>query len=261
MRPGPDLLRKVPLFSPISDALLDEINGLADLERLGPDETLFEPGAGIDALHILLAGYVVTWRERAGRVALTDLVGPIRMLGFPAVMLAMPTLIGARTAAAARVVTVPAAPLRELVRSREELCASFLERALVEVHELTTEICELKLYSSAQRLGSFLLEFAEGAKEKPVRFVLPYEKRFIAAKIGCSQENLSRIFGSLRRFGVQTRGAAVFVDDIEALREFVAPAAATQPERPDTEDPRALASAGSRTMVMGGAPPEWRYAS
>ena len=38
----------------------------------------------------------------------------------------------------------------------------------------------------------------------PARFVLPYEKCFIAAKIGCSQENLSRAFVTLRQVGVES---------------------------------------------------------
>ncbi len=57
----------------------------------------------------------------------------------------------------------------------------------------------MKLRSSVQRLAAFLLGLVEDPEMNPARFVLPYEKRFLAARIGCTQENLSRAFAALRR--------------------------------------------------------------
>jgi hypothetical protein len=78
----------------------------------------------------------------------------------------------------------------------------------------------MKLRSSAQRLAAFLLRLADGTDVRPARFVLPYEKRFLAAKIGCTQENLSRAFAALRSVGVDSLRGAVVISDVEALRTF-----------------------------------------
>ena len=55
---------------------------------------------------------------------------------------------------------------------------------------------------------------------RPARFVLPYEKRFLAAKIGCTQENLSRAFAALRLVGVESLRGAVVISDVVALWTF-----------------------------------------
>jgi len=49
---------------------------------------------------------------------------------------------------------------------------------------------------------------------------VPYEKRLLAAKLGCTKENLSRIFDTLRSVGVTTRDRSVVVRSVSALREY-----------------------------------------
>jgi hypothetical protein len=63
-----------------------------------------------------------------------------------------------------------------------------------------------------------LLELTDGSDTTPARFVLPLEKRYIAAKIGCSQENLSRAFATLRRLGVESQRGVVVIRDIAGLK-------------------------------------------
>ena len=101
------------------------------------------------------------------------------------------------------------------------------------LREQTLELCHMKLRSSAQRLAAFLLRLAEDTDVRPARFVLPYEKRFLAAKIGCTQENLSRAFAALRPLGVESQRGAVVISDVEALRTF----ARLPPATPDVNGP------------------------
>jgi CRP/FNR family transcriptional activator FtrB len=63
------------------------------------------------------------------------------------------------------------------------------------------------------------------AEPGPARFVLPFEKRLLAARIGCSQENLSRAFAALRRIGVETQRGVVVIRHLTALRAFAAQSA------------------------------------
>jgi CRP/FNR family transcriptional activator FtrB len=78
----------------------------------------------------------------------------------------------------------------------------------------------MKLRSSAQRLAAFLLGLVNDPTVSPARFVLPYEKRYLAAKIGCTQENLSRAFAVLRHHGVDSRQGVVVLRDVAGLRAF-----------------------------------------
>jgi hypothetical protein len=77
---------------------------------------------------------------------------------------------------------------------------------------------------SVQREALFLLEMVDEPGMVPARFVLPYEKRFIAAKRGSSQENLSRAFAALRQVGVKSKNGIVVIKDPGTLSAFAGPA-------------------------------------
>ena len=113
------------------------------------------------------------------------------------------------------------------------LCRQFLNYALQENIELTLECRELRVRSSAQRLARYLIGLAEAADCEPARFLLPVEKRFLAGKIGCSQENLSRALSQLRSLGVETsQGGAVVIRDLAGLRVFAGLAPAVSSQQP-----------------------------
>jgi CRP-like cAMP-binding protein len=230
MRPGLETLRDLRLFASFDDGLLARLNHLADLARVGPGEVLFREGAPADQLTILLSGYVTMSRAQTeGGDALTDVIAPVRPLAFATVLLGLPAEIGAKTATSCRLVLVPAAELRAMIASAPDLALPFLDHALGEAREFALESARLKLRSSAQRLAEYLLGLIEDPAVLPARFVLPYEKRYLAGKIGCSQENLSRAFAALRRVGVETQQAVVVIRDVAALRDFARIAGPGQP--------------------------------
>jgi CRP-like cAMP-binding protein len=238
MRPGLETLRTLQLFAPFDDELLARLNELADLARVGPGEVLFRETDPADLLTILLSGYVTMSRAQVeGGDALTDVVAPVRPLAFATVLLGLPAESAAKTMTSCRLILLPAAELRAMIATAPGLALPFLDHALSEARDLALESARLKLRSSAQRLAEYLLGLIKDPELLPARFVLPYEKRFLAGKIGCSQENLSRAFAALRRVGVETQQAVVVVRDVSALREFarigvqrsVAPAAAAAP--------------------------------
>ncbi len=220
MRPGVEALAGLPLFAGQAGEFLEELNELADLARVGPDEVLFREGERLEELNILLSGFVAETRSRPGGDAFTNVIGPTRPLGFAAAMRGTPSPNGARTMTSARLVVIPAKELRAVVREKPELAVPFLDHALATLHEQGLELCNVKLRSSVQRLAEYLLGLVLDAETNPARFVLPYEKRFLAAKIGCSQENLSRAFAALRRLGVETKSSLVVIKDVAALRAF-----------------------------------------
>jgi CRP-like cAMP-binding protein len=220
MRPGSDTLRAVPFFADLAAEDLSNLNEVADLARTGPDEVLFREGERIEELNILLSGFVVETRARPGGDACTDVIGPPRPLGFAAAMLQMASPNGARTMTSARLLVIPAGELRGMVTAKPELALPFLDYALATLHEQGLELRNMKLRSSVQRLAEYLLGMVGESETNPARFVLPYEKRFLAAKIGCSQENLSRAFAALRRVGVETRSSLVVIKDVAALQAF-----------------------------------------
>jgi CRP/FNR family transcriptional activator FtrB len=210
----------LPLFGGHVSDFLKELNELADLARVGPDEVLFREGDQLEELNIVLSGFVAETRARQAGDAFTNVIGPVRPLGFAAAMLGIPSPDGARTMTSARLVVIPATELRVMFQMKPDLALPFLDHALTALHEQGLELSNMKLRSSVQRLADYLLGLAGDTETNPARFVLPYEKRFLAAKIGCSQENLSRAFAALRRIGVETKSSLVVIKNIAALRTF-----------------------------------------
>jgi CRP-like cAMP-binding protein len=220
VRPGLEALAGLPLFASFGTGHIGVLNELADLARVGPDEVLFREGDRLDELHVLLAGFVTETHAHHDGDAFIDVVSPVRPIGFASAMLGTVSPTGARTITSARLIIIPAAELRAMIREEPELGAPFLDHALAGMREQTLELCHMKLLSSVQRLAGFLLSLVEDPAMNPARFVLPYEKRFLAARIGCSQENLSRAFAALRRLGVETQRGIVVLRDVPALRAF-----------------------------------------
>ena len=210
--------------------MLARLNAVSDLARLGPDEVLFRQGDQANELNILISGHAVTTRlQPNGDDAVVDIIEPITPIGLPAALLGGASPIGSRTVTSARVIVIEAAELRSAIRKFPPLASSILDHALMKLQNQTLENSRLKLQTAAQRLADYLLSLTKESDVSPARFVLPFEKRLLAAKLGCSQENLSRIFGTLHSVGVTTRDKVVLVRSISALREY-AGATDIQPE-------------------------------
>ena len=221
MKPGVDALQGLPLLANCTPAMLARLNAVSDLARLGPDEVLFREGDQVNELNILISGYAVTTRSQPnGDGAVVDVVEPITPIGLPAALLGGASPIGGRTVTSARIIVLDAIELRAMIRKFPAVASSFLDHALKELQNQNLENGRLKVLTAAQRLADYLLSLINEPDISPARFVLPFEKRLLAAKLGCSQENLSRIFGTLRSIGVTTRDKVVVVRSVSALREY-----------------------------------------
>jgi CRP-like cAMP-binding protein len=221
MKPGVEVLQSLPLLEALSSEALAALHDTSDVVRFGPGEPLFRSGDLLGELHVLLTGQIgATCPYSGADDALIDVVLPVRPLCLPAALLGLPAPVGAHTLTSGRLVTVSADCLRQIVSSDPGSARPLLEYALREAQDLALSFNGLKLRTSSQRLADYLLGLISDPSENPARFVLPFEKRLLAAKIGCSQENLSRAFAALRRVGVETQRGVVVVRDVPTLRAY-----------------------------------------
>jgi CRP-like cAMP-binding protein len=226
MKPGSEALRGLPVVGGCSDDLLGRLNEASDLVRVGPDEELFRAGEILHELTFLVVGQVgAVHPQPGGKQTMLDVLQPVRPLCLSAALLGLPAPAGARTFTSARLIVFPVAEFRAMIRDDAALGQRLLDYSLHETQMLTQEVYALKLRSAVQRLAVYLLGRVNEAELSPARFVLPFEKRLLAARIGCSQENLSRAFAALRRIGVESQRGVVLIRDLTALRTFAAPIA------------------------------------
>lgn len=84
---------------------------------------------------------------------------------------------------------------------------------------VVSEISDLKLKTTSQRLGTFLLGCCKEDQGQG-HVVLSFDKKTLANRIGMKPETLSRSIASLKSVGVKTTGDSFQITDIKALRSY-----------------------------------------
>ena len=228
----PTLLRQVPMFAPLGQPSLIRLGAIAALGEMEEGVTLCREGDPADKLHVLLAGMVTLSAEAAnGRSAVVEVVRPVRHLILATVLAGLPYAVTAATITPAKVLVIGAADLQALLGNDPALASVVMRAQALDFRAMVREVCDLKLRTSAERLGCYLLELSPDQQGRnSIQLRLPIGKQLLAARIGCRHENLSRAFASLREFGVETHGKRVILHDIQRLREFALPSRIAAPK-------------------------------
>jgi CRP/FNR family transcriptional activator FtrB len=220
-RPGPALLRGVPMFERLDDEALTRLGTITEYARVEEGTELCREGDAARSLHILLDGMITLSAEAPnGRKALVEVIRPIRHVVLATVLAKLPYAVTAEAIAASRVLVIEAQGLHALLREDAALADGLMRGQALDFRAMVRQVCDLKLRTAAQRLGCYLLELSQQQHARGTQFRLPIGKQLLAAHLGCRPENISRAFASLREIGVETHGKLVILHDIPRLREF-----------------------------------------
>lgn len=214
-------LKLIPLFAGLNDADLQNLLASARLRDGADGEVIFRQNDQADEFFVVLDGHVELYVETGeNRRSTVEIMLKGAVIGEAAVFDAGPRPVSARILGAARLLEVPAAPFLAALDQRFDLVLRMLGSMSFRLRVLVRQIAELKLKSTAQRLGSFLLSLTEAAEGRAVlRF--PYDKKIVADKLGMKPESLSRALGKLARIGVEScADNSVIVTDLARLRRF-----------------------------------------
>ncbi|HUC60399.1 MAG TPA: cyclic nucleotide-binding domain-containing protein [Alphaproteobacteria bacterium] len=218
-----DKLHSVPLFQDLTEATLRELVKAAFLQRFPVQTILFRQGDLPDFLHILLEGSVqLTATSPERREAVVDILDSIEAFMPAAVLTGTPYLVTAKVVHPARILMLPARALRESVARDGSLSLAMIASLSRQYRTMLKQIKDLKLRTSTQRLGCYLMALAvQNGTDGTVD--LPHDKRLIAARLGMTPESLSRAFSALRKFGVEVRGHTIRINDAVRLNQFCMP--------------------------------------
>lgn len=223
MRPGekPEIAN-LPLFREMQDEQRERIFKGSFLQVFPPQLTLFELGQHPDFLHVLIDGLVELSATSAGRDTTMRIVEPVTSFILAAVITDMPYLMSARTLAASRILLVPAALIREVVKQDPALMQATMRELALAYRDMVRALTDMKLRQSAERLGNHVLQ-QERRQGGTGTVRLRFEKRLLASLLGMTPENLSRAFGVLGQHGLAVDGAMVRITDRGTLAEFARP--------------------------------------
>ena len=222
--PLPALLRTVPMFAELDTALLGQLAAMTEASEAAHGAELCRQGEFAAHLHVLLAGQVtLSGTAPDGAAAVVEIISAPGHFVLAAVLTQMPYLMTAHALTPVRLLRVDAGGLRTLVEQAPPLALSLLQSQARDFRAMVRQVRDLKLRTTAQRLGCYLLALVRDPLATSAELRLPFEKGLLAGRLGCRQENLSRAFAVLRAMGVETSGTRVWLHDIAKLQSYAAP--------------------------------------
>lgn len=192
------------------------------LQVFPPQLELFAVGQHADFLHVLVDGLAELYTSVGDRDTTIRVVQPVRSFILAAVVTDLPYLMSARTLQSSRILLVPAALIREVVRKDTSLMEATMRELAFGYRDLVLALADMKLRQSAERLAHFILQ-QHDVQGMPVETSLPAEKRVLASLLGMTPENLSRAFGLLSKHGIAVKGTKVIISDRAQLEAFARP--------------------------------------
>jgi CRP-like cAMP-binding protein len=220
-RPAIAELRGVAMFTRLEDRVLERVAEIAESRVVEMGRQLYAQGDLDVPLCLLISGQISSFRTAPdGTVTVVDVSQPSGHAGLQTLLTRLPSLVGVETVSRSRMILIDGNGLRALLSQEPSLTNALLLAEAMVLRALVLQVCDLKLRTTAQRLGHYLLELAPDQNELSATLRLPFDKRLLAARLGCRQENLSRAFATLRGLGVETRGARVVLNDIPRLRDY-----------------------------------------
>ncbi|WP_428486807.1 cyclic nucleotide-binding domain-containing protein [Rhodopila sp.] len=217
-------LRAIPLLRDLDESLMDRLARISKIISAPAGTEVCRQAEAPDVLYIVLDGQLAASSTAAnGSAAVVEVIRPGAMIGLATLLARLPRLLNARAIGHCRLLSIEAAGLLSLVEQETSLVTALLRAEAQDFHALVRQVCDLKLRTTAQRLGCYLLSLCTEPSGNVVALRLPFDKRLLAARLGCRQENLSRAFATLRGLGVETHGARVILHDIASLRDYALP--------------------------------------
>jgi CRP/FNR family transcriptional regulator, cyclic AMP receptor protein len=234
-----DLLKKLPLFSGLSDEALRRVADRLVTKRLTRDAILFREGQMCQGLYILVKGRVIAYQAGPdGREYILDSVEPDQSLAELPLFDGGPYPASARAAEDSVLVFLSVADFQTLYRSNPEIADVVIRHLGKRMRKMVRLVERLSLKDVPARLAATLLDYARAADalRNGGTFRLLRTHYDLAAELATSRETVSRGFARLRSEGIiRQDGAEIRILSLERLRRAAGMASA--PEKYASDGP------------------------
>jgi cAMP-binding proteins - catabolite gene activator and regulatory subunit of cAMP-dependent protein kinases len=215
-------LQLTPLFAGLPEADIRALVEGAEVVTLDHEHPLHTQGDPVERFFVVLDGHVEVSVEEGGRRSVVEVAHKGAVMGDAALFGDGRFLTSGRVLTGATILSIPARSFLAKLEPRFDIISQMLSGLSFRLRLLVRQIAELKLKTTAQRLGSFLLSMA-GAEEGRAVVRFPYDKKLVADELGMKPESLSRALAKLAPVGVDSRpDNSVVIADVERLRDFCA---------------------------------------
>ena len=215
-------MRRQPLFRQVEPAQVDIMLRGSFLQRFPAHVELLHDGEMADFLHIVIEGRVELYSSYRDRETTLSFAVPGESFVLAAVLMDLPYLQSARGLIASRILMVPADAVREAFASDPNFARTLAEELALSYRGVVKELKNQKLRSGLERLANWLLT-RDAECGATGRFDFPFGKKVLASRLGMAPEVLSRTLTALAAYHVVVQGAAVVMNDVDALRKLAHP--------------------------------------
>lgn len=230
----PETMRRLAYFEDWPVDVLDRLARGAKVISVPKNSVLAHKGQPLDPLYILVSGLVRLFIPLPNNMErVVALIHQGDGLGEACLVLNEACPFHAVACKDSRLLAVDAMVYRQELNRNSMLTGKTLERVARRLMETLhdTEICAQR--SSVQRVACFLMRHQPTPHTHAFKFNLPARKQDIAAKLGLTQETLSRVLSFLDKQGViQMKGAQISVEDGGKLAEITT---MRDPKEPEAE--------------------------
>jgi len=218
-----ELLRKIPLFSPLSDEILSNLYSTVRLQKIKQGQVIFRKGDEGTALYILRSGTIkIVLPSRLGAEIIVSIFSDGDFFGEMALLDGEP-----RSADA-----VAIKPSELLVLSRNDFLSflqsdanavnsilSVLTKRLRKTHDLLEDVCFLTI---SQRLSKLILELGKiyGRNEgDSIILDISLTQKELGDMIGATRESINKELKMLRERGlIEMKGNQIQICDLSRLK-------------------------------------------
>jgi CRP/FNR family transcriptional activator FtrB len=220
--PDLDLIRSLPLFGGMSDALFGELVHAAFLQRFPAHVALIKEGELPDFLHVVVEGAVELLASHRDSETTVDILHPVTTFILAAVIQDDVYLKSARTLTPARILMIPADAVRDVFGRDAMFARAVVSELALRYRGVVRELKNQKLRTGLERLASWILKTDTEAGGAGM-FAFNFDKRTIASLLGMTPENLSRSLATLAADCIVSEGREVRITDRERLQRIAMP--------------------------------------
>lgn len=215
-------MQSLPLFDGVAPAHVNAMLKASFLQRFPARVELVHEGEPADFLHVIVDGQVEVYSTYRDRETTVAVVGSGHSFIVAAVVLDRIYLKSARALTSARILMIPAEAVRRYFGEDAAFARSLALELAMAYRSVVKELKNQKLRSSLERLANWLLVQGEPSSQRR-EFKLPFDKKILASRLGMAPEVLSRCFTALVPYKVVVKGAAILIEDADALRSLAKP--------------------------------------
>lgn len=215
------VLRNSTLLRGASPAAYDKLVAIGRQREYPRGTMLFMQGETASAIGLVAQGWVKLFRTAPnGNEAVVRVFHAGEGFGEAVALRKQPYPVSAAAVTDCTVLWFDSDRLLQMIREDPEIAVAILASTFFHLHELVSQVEQLKSQNGAQRVAQFLLELCGPTQQGRAVVMLPYDKVLIAAQLGIKPESLSRAFARLRNVGVTIRNTEADIEEVGKLRAY-----------------------------------------